>query len=90
MSGKSYQIVDINEAKARLDEFFSRVAEMNDRVIVTRKGSNDQCVLVSAAELDGLEKAIDILSQSTAATSVREQVARIATAAGSAYTAPSH
>ena len=90
MPGKSYQILSINEAKARLDDLCDRVAQMNVRVILTRKGTDADCVLISAAELEGLERAIEILSETNAVTMLREQVARIATAASSSTIAPTH
>lgn len=80
MRGKSFQILDISEANSILEALYDRVAQVNDRVILTRKGSRTRCILISEAELKGLERAVEILSQTNDGAALRDEVMRIASA----------
>lgn len=51
----------LTQAKARFSELVDRVTREHDRVLVTRNGS-EAVVLISTAELAGLEETLDILS----------------------------
>ena len=81
MCGKSFQILDISEANSIFEELHARVAQLNDRVIFTRKGSRARCILISEAELNGLERAVEILSETNDGAALRDEVMRIASAA---------
>ena len=80
MAGKSFQVLSTSEAEVLLDELHNRVSEYNDRVDITCKGSKLRCVLISQAELEGLEKAVEILSETNDGVAMREEVLRIAMA----------
>ena len=66
---------------ARLHE---RVTRTKTRVEITRAGSDERCVLLSGAELDALERAIEILSDTAAVRDIRGQIAQLAAATGPA------
>ena len=83
MAGKSYQVLSTSDAKAILDELHDRISKFHDRVFITRAGSNARSVLISKEELDGLERAVEILSQTDDGMAMRDEVARIAVAASS-------
>ena len=80
MAANSYQIIDTSEARAMLDELHERVTRFNDRVTLTQAGSNGHCVLISQAELEALERALEILSGTSNAIAMRDEVLRIAAA----------
>ena len=89
MAGKSYQVLSTSEAKALLDELHQNISEFNNRVFITRKDSRQRCVLISEAELQGLERAVEILSETHDAAALRDEVLRIAAAASSVPLVPS-
>jgi PHD/YefM family antitoxin component YafN of YafNO toxin-antitoxin module len=66
---------------AQLHEFVTR---SNARIELTRGGSDDRCILISAAELASLERALEILSDTAAVRDVRDQIAQLAAATGPA------
>ena len=90
MAGKSYQVLKINEAKQLLDALHHRVVEFNDRVVISSERSEQRCVMISQAELDGLERAVEILSQTDEGAAIRDEVLRIAVGAMSTAVYPSH
>jgi PHD/YefM family antitoxin component YafN of YafNO toxin-antitoxin module len=77
MSAK-HPVVDVAEARASMQELFDQVSQNNHRVVVASEKSDLRCVLISEAELSGLEKALEILSGTNDATQMRAEVLRIA------------
>jgi len=75
---KSFQVVDAGDAAAVFEELHDQVARSDRRVIITKKNSDVRCVLISAAELDALERALEIFSATAHAQAMREQVKDIA------------
>ena len=53
------------------------------RIEITRPGTDDRCVLVSKAELDSLERAIEILSDSEEFLDISQKLSRLAAVATS-------
>jgi len=92
MAGKSYQVLSTGEAKAVLDELHRNISDYNNRVFITRNGSGSRCVLISEAELAGLERAVEILSETNDGVALRDEVLRIAAATSSAsiLSSPAH
>jgi PHD/YefM family antitoxin component YafN of YafNO toxin-antitoxin module len=75
---KSYSILDAGEAGAVFEHLHDQVVQSNRRVVITRKDSNAKCVLISAEELDALERALEIFSATAHAQTMRNQVKDIA------------
>ena len=63
MSSEPFQVLDIQTAGARLEHLHEHVIRCTGRIEITRDGSTAACVLISKAELESLEQAIEILSQ---------------------------
>jgi hypothetical protein len=90
MAGKSNQVLNITDAKEMLDVLHDRVVEFNDRVVIRSERSDQRCVMISQTELDGLERAVEILSQTDEGAAIRDEVLRIAVGAMSTSVYPSH
>ena len=81
MSEGSFQSLDLNAARVELESLFEQVIRGTGRVEITRNGSSDEsCVLISQAELNSLERALEILSSTDSAAEMRQQVLRLADA----------
>ncbi len=57
MTEKQYPILDAGEVGASLEKLHDQIAREYERVVITRQGSDARCVLISQAELSGLERA---------------------------------
>jgi PHD/YefM family antitoxin component YafN of YafNO toxin-antitoxin module len=75
---KSFQVLDGGKAAAVFEKLHEQVARFHQRVIITTKGSKARCVLISAEELEALERALEILSATSHAQAMHEQVKQIA------------
>ena len=75
---KSFQVLDAGQAAAIFEQLHEQIARSDRRVIITKKNSDVRCVLISAAELDALERALEILSATSHAQAMHEQVKQIA------------
>jgi PHD/YefM family antitoxin component YafN of YafNO toxin-antitoxin module len=78
MTEKQYPILDAGEVGASLEKLHDQIAREYERVVITRHGSDARCVLISQAELSGLERALEILSGSVDGALMRAEVLRIA------------
>jgi PHD/YefM family antitoxin component YafN of YafNO toxin-antitoxin module len=78
MLRKSYQVLTTDEVRTMLDKLHESVTRNLERVVITREGSEARCVLISLAELDAVERALDILSGTAEALAMRDEVMRIA------------
>ena len=67
----------LSEAKARLSEVADEVDRTHDRVHITRNG-HEYVVLISAEDLESMEATIELLSDPSAVTRIREAEAAIA------------
>ena len=78
MSIQLHQTLNSTKAKVLLDEIHEHVSRYHGRVVITREGADARCVLISEAELLGMEKALEILSGTKDAAAMRAEVLRIA------------
>jgi prevent-host-death family protein len=78
MPGGSFQSVDLVECGQSLDDLHQRVSTGHGRIEITRTGRDEACVLISKAELETLEKAIELLSQSEHYRAMCAQINNIA------------
>ena len=79
MSGFDHELMTAQEAKENLDDLLKLVAQGKRRVeILDRNG--ECCVLISKGELDCLEKAISILSDSSEFKDICSSINQLAAA----------
>jgi PHD/YefM family antitoxin component YafN of YafNO toxin-antitoxin module len=78
MPGGCFQSIDLNSCGPALDDLHQRVSTGYGRIEITRTGCDDACVLISKAELETLEKAIELLSQSDHYKAMCAQLGHIA------------
>ena len=78
MPGGCFQSIDLAHCGHTLDDLHQRVSTGYGRIEITRKGGEDACVLISKAELETLEKTIELLSQSDHYREMCAQVSHIA------------
>jgi len=63
MPGGFFQVVKLSQCQSSIGELHQLVATGHGRVEITRDGSNHVCVLISKTELESLERALEILSE---------------------------
>ncbi|MDQ3152412.1 MAG: type II toxin-antitoxin system Phd/YefM family antitoxin [Actinomycetota bacterium] len=73
MSGTT---LSLSDAKARLSELGRRVSEQHERITVTRNGE-EQFVLVSIDDLEGLEITLEALSDEGTVARIAESLASL-------------
>ena len=76
---KSY---DVSIIASNLSELHEHVTRTNGRVEITRPGSDERCVLLSKSELDSLERALEILSDTDDVRHMSVKIAQLATVTG--------
>jgi len=73
--------LEVSQVAQDLAELHADVTCHNTRVEITHPGSDARCVLVSKRELDALERAIEILSDTDDVRHITEKLAQLAAAA---------
>jgi antitoxin YefM len=68
--------VPLSEAKARLSELARRVREQHERITLTRNGEAE-VVMLSVADLAGLEMTLEILGDADAVGRISESLAAL-------------
>ena len=81
---KSYDVSLIASNLGQLHEF---VARTKGRIEITRAGTDERCVLISQEELQSLERALEILSDTDNVRDIQVQIAQLAAATGPAAVA---
>ena len=82
MSGDCFQTLDVTRFRRALANLHEVVGCGRGRVEVTRRGCEDACVLISKAELESLERALQIFAESTEFQQMSRQIAEIVAASG--------
>ncbi len=85
MMRASHSTFDLTHARRDLAAIYRRVADDHARVEIRRHGDGQGCVVISRAELEGLEKALEILSNARAVRSLSASLLQVAAAAENAY-----
>lgn len=62
MSGGCFSTLSVSQFARAVEELHGRVAGGHGRVVITRDGCDEACVLISRAELESLEQALEILA----------------------------
>lgn len=74
---RRYDVAVVAQSLAQLHEFVTRC---DGRIEIVRPGSDDRCVLLSKRELDSLERALEILSNTDDMRGIRDVIAVLASA----------
>ena len=78
MSSPLFQILDINDVRQALEQLHELIARGCGRIEITRAGCDDCCVLISKAELESLEQALEILSNGSEARAMEDELRQVA------------
>jgi PHD/YefM family antitoxin component YafN of YafNO toxin-antitoxin module len=77
-----FSSLDVSRARRALARLHEQVSFGQGRVEIKRHGSEHVCVMISKAELEALETALEILSDSDEYKSMCENLSRVAAEAG--------
>jgi len=81
-SNEHTKTYDVSLIASNLASLHEHVTRTDGRIEITRPGSDERCVLVSKAELDALEQALEILSASDTVRELRDQILTLAASTG--------
>jgi hypothetical protein len=82
MSAECFQTLDVTRFRRALANLHQTVGCGCGRIEVTRRGCEDVCVLISKAELESLERALQIFAESIEFQQMSRQIAEIVAASG--------
>jgi PHD/YefM family antitoxin component YafN of YafNO toxin-antitoxin module len=85
MSEAAYPTLDVTHARRELARIYEQVTRDRRRIELRRRGSEESCILISKAELDGLERALAILSDGDDVKRLCETLAHVASIAHQQY-----
>ena len=75
---RTYQAYDVSIVAPALASLHEHVTRTSARVEITRRGTDARCVLISKQELDALERALEILSDTDSVRDICLKIARLA------------
>ena len=78
----NFQTLDVTRFRQTIAKLHEVVGCRGGRIEVTRRGCNDVCVLVSKAELECLEQALEILTKSAEYKAMCDSIAQLVAACG--------
>lgn len=81
-AGSAFVTVDVTQFRRALARLHEQVGCCRGRVEVKRRGCNDVCVLISKAELDALEEALEMLTKSAEYKAMCQTLTQLAAATG--------
>ncbi len=84
MSAESYPSYDVSVLAPALERLHEHVVRTKGRIEITRRGSDERCVLISKDELQWLERALEILSDTDEVKDISQKIAALAAAAAQA------
>lgn len=82
MNEALFQTLELTRLRRALAKIHEQVSCRHGRVEVTRDGCDDVCVIVSKAELESLERALDILAESAEYKIMCETLTQVAAECG--------
>jgi hypothetical protein len=82
MSDQPFQSIDVANLRSAIARIHEQVADGHGRVELTREGCDDICVMLSKAELESLERALEIFSSTSEYKAMCTNVHRLAVACG--------
>lgn len=77
--GSSFQSLDVTRFRRALASIHEQVACGHGRVEVKRKGCDDVCVMISKAELEAMERALEILAECSEYKSMCDALSKLVT-----------
>jgi PHD/YefM family antitoxin component YafN of YafNO toxin-antitoxin module len=77
---RAFQTLDVTRFRQALASFHEVVGCGRGRIEVTRRGCDDVCVLISKAELEALERALEILCESAEYKSMCDNISQLVAA----------
>jgi len=83
--GKSFETLDVTRVRRAIARLHEEVTRRRGRVEIRRRGCDDVCVMISKTELEALEQALEILSDSTEYRAMCDTVAQVAAATCDGY-----
>jgi PHD/YefM family antitoxin component YafN of YafNO toxin-antitoxin module len=87
MSAACFNTLKLSQFRHSIDTLHERVAVGHGRVEIIRDDCDDACVLISKAELEALEYALDVLARSE---DYRAMCATLSQVAGECLSVPCH
>jgi len=84
MSDKPFQSLDVARLRRVLAKAHEQVSCHHGRIELTRAGCDDVCVILSKAELESLERALEIFSETMEYRAMCENLQRLAAECGAA------
>jgi len=78
MSSRHFESYDAGDAGVSLAKLHDEVVRFKGRIEITRNGSDERCVLISKSELDSIEAALAILSDTDGVKAMSAQIAQLA------------
>ena len=84
MSVRYFETYDCGHAGRSLEKLHEDVVRLKGRIEITRNGCDDCCILISKAELDSLEQALEILSNTSDVQKIARTIAAMGSSAGKA------
>ncbi len=88
MSADCFQSLDVTRFRRALANLHEVVGCGKGRIEVTRHGCEDVCVLISKAELESLERALQIFAESAEFERMSKQIAEVVAATNGGAGAP--
>ena len=73
-----FQSLNLNKVQGELQALYRKVAAEKGRVEIVSGDGSSECVLISKAELQSLERAIDVLADSEAVKQLSACLAEVA------------
>ncbi len=78
MSVRHFECYEVRHVGRSLEKLHEDVVRFKGRIEITRDGCDDCCVLISKAELESLEQALAILSNTDGVRAMSGQIAQLA------------
>lgn len=89
MSGGCFHTLGLEQFLKLVDDLHGRVAKGHGRVEITAEGCDDVCILISKAELESLERALEILSETADYRNMCENLSQVASMTCEVVASPS-
>jgi PHD/YefM family antitoxin component YafN of YafNO toxin-antitoxin module len=80
MSAQSHPSYDVSIVAPALESLHEHITRTKGRLEITRRGTDERCVLISKEELDCLEKALAILSDTDGVRDICGRISALAAA----------
>ena len=75
-----FQTLDVTRFRQTMTKLHEAVGCGKGRIEITRRGCDDACILISKAELESLEQALEILTQSAEYKSMCDNLSQLVAA----------